>query len=184
MSFSMEVPENQPLMSYGTDDTEWNSFCQALERIPKGFDVPMIIGGEEVRSSERMESIDPSTGDVFCTTQKAEAEHTRMAIDAAMCAKDGWAALPPENRILKFRDLEQILLDRRHEICAVVQRNNRLVVNSRMDVFVICAAILPANGKSRYLEILHKRSSHIVLGAQRIRCAENNIRPAVLECPY
>lgn len=119
MSFSMEIPENQPLMAYGSDDAEWNGFCQALERIPKGFDVPMIIGGEEVRSSERMESIDPSTGEVFCTTQKAEADHTRMAIDAALNAKDAWAALPAENRILKFRDLEQILIDRRHEICAV-----------------------------------------------------------------
>jgi type I restriction enzyme R subunit len=58
-----------------------------------------------------MESVDPSTGEVFCTTQKATAEHAQMAIDAALRAKDGWMALPHENRIQKFRDLEDILIE-------------------------------------------------------------------------
>lgn len=119
MNISMKKPQNQPLIAYGTDDKEWSAFQQAVAKIPKGFDVPMIIDGEDVRSSGRIQSIDPTSGEVFCTTQKATAQDARKAIEAAMRAKDAWAALPPENRMLKFRDLEQVLFDRRYEICAV-----------------------------------------------------------------
>jgi 1-pyrroline-5-carboxylate dehydrogenase len=119
MNLSINKPQNEPLIAYTKSEEDWQSFQRALERIPKGFDVPMIIGGEDVRSSDRMDSVDPSTGEVFCTAQKATSDHTRMAIDAALKAKDDWANLPAENRIQKFRDLEKILIERRHEICAV-----------------------------------------------------------------
>ena len=55
----------------------------------------MIIGGEEVRSKEKIESIDPSTGEVFCLAQKATAEHATAAIEAALRAKESWAASRP-----------------------------------------------------------------------------------------
>ncbi|MFB3908304.1 MAG: aldehyde dehydrogenase family protein [Candidatus Eisenbacteria bacterium] len=119
MNLSLKKPQNQPLIPYGTSDAEWEAFRKAVSRTPRGMDVPMIIGGEEVRSSEKIQSLNPSTGEVFCTAQKATAEHTRLAIEAALKAKESWASLPPENRILKFRDLEAILYERRHEICAV-----------------------------------------------------------------
>ena len=119
MNLSLKKPQNQPLMAYATDDAEWKAFQEAVARTPRGFDVPMTIGGEEVRSTERIESIDPSTGEVFCTAQRASPSHAQAAIDAALRAKDAWAALPPESRMAKLRDLEHILYDRRHEICAV-----------------------------------------------------------------
>lgn len=119
MNLSIKKPQNQPLIPYATNDEEWKRFQAAVERIPRGFDVPMVIGGEEARSRDRMESIDPSTGEVFCTTQKATAKDAERAIEAALQAKESWASLPMENRIQKFRDLEQILYERRHEICAV-----------------------------------------------------------------
>lgn len=122
MNISMKKPRNEPSIAYGGDDREWGAFTEAVGRIPAGFDVPMVIDGREVRSSGRIESLDPSTGKIFCTAQKATAEHAEMAIEAALRAKEGWASLPPENRILKFRDLEAILIDRRHEICAVAAK--------------------------------------------------------------
>ena len=63
-------------------------------------------------------------------------------------------------------------------ISTVVKRNNRLMVDRSMDVFVIGRAIFPADGKDRYLKILHQRRGNIILRAQRIGCAENGIRTA------
>jgi 1-pyrroline-5-carboxylate dehydrogenase len=119
MNLSITKPENQPLIDYRGNDAEWKAFQEALKRIPRDFDVPMIIGGQEVRTSEKVSSIDPSTGKVFCTAQKASRKEAEAAIQAALEAKESWASLPPENRIQKFRDLEQVLYERRHEICAV-----------------------------------------------------------------
>lgn len=119
MNLSILKPKNQPLTDYRGNDAEWSQFQKALKGIPKGLDVPMILGGKEVYTDEKLESIDPSTGDVFCTAQQATVKHTERAIEAATAAKAGWAALPIETRMQKFRDLEWLLHQRRHEICAV-----------------------------------------------------------------
>ena len=70
MTLSIPKPQNQALIDYRGNDTDWGAFQDGLKGIPKGMDVPMIIGGEEVFSSDKIESIDPSTGEVFCTGQK------------------------------------------------------------------------------------------------------------------
>ena len=119
MTLSIPKPQNQALIDYRGNDTDWGAFQDGLKGIPKGMDVPMIIGGEEVFSSDKIESIDPSTGEVFCTGQKGTAEHADQAIKAAIAAKEAWAALSIEARVQKFRDLEWLLHQRRHEICAV-----------------------------------------------------------------
>ncbi|MBU1701490.1 MAG: aldehyde dehydrogenase family protein [Candidatus Eisenbacteria bacterium] len=119
MNLSLRRPENQPLIDYRGDDAAWKKYQEALKGIPKDFDVPMIIGGQEIRTAEKIESFDPSTNKLFCTAQKATRRETDMAIEAALGAKAAWASLPPENRILKFLDLAQVLYNRRHEICAV-----------------------------------------------------------------
>jgi 1-pyrroline-5-carboxylate dehydrogenase len=119
MNLSLRKPENQPLIDYRGDDAEWSAFQAALKKIPRDFEVPMIIGGEEVRTSGKIDSIDPSTGKLFCRAQKATRREAEMAIEAALAAKKDWAGLPPEHRIHKLRDLEHVLHERRHEICAV-----------------------------------------------------------------
>jgi 1-pyrroline-5-carboxylate dehydrogenase len=119
LNISIRKPANQPPIDYRADDVQWSAFEKALAGIPKNFEVPMVIGGEEVRSKEKIESIDPSTGKVFCLAQKATSEHANAAIAAAMKAKESWARIPVEARAQKFRDLEWLLYQRRHEIMAV-----------------------------------------------------------------
>jgi len=119
MNLSLSKPENQSLIDYRSSDHEWKKFQQALQKMPEHFDVPMIINAEEVSVAERFDSLNPATGEVFCQAQKGSQAEASKAIDAALHAKKKWASLPPAFRIQKFRDLEQILYDRRHEICAV-----------------------------------------------------------------
>jgi len=119
MSLSLQKPNNEPLINYRGDDAAWSGFQKGLAGIPKGFDVPMIIDGEDTFSSDKADCLDPSTGQTFCTVQRGTAAQATLAIEAAERAKAGWAALPIETRIQKFRDLEWILMERRHEICAV-----------------------------------------------------------------
>ena len=119
MNVSVKKPQNQAVTDYRGDDGAWSAFQSALKGIPKDFEVPMIIGGEEVRSDKQEDSIDPATGEVFCTLQIASPEQSARAVQVALDAKPAWATLPMEARLQKFRDLEWILQQRRHEICAV-----------------------------------------------------------------
>jgi len=122
MNISIQKPKNQPLIDYRGNDADWNAFQEAAKKIPADFEVPMVIAGEEVRSKEKIDSIDPSTGKVFCRAQKATADHAKAAIEAALAAKEAWARLPIPARVQKFRDLEWILYQRRHETMAVAAR--------------------------------------------------------------
>lgn len=119
MNLSVQKPSNQSITDYRGNDTEWAAFRAALDRIPKDFDVPMVIGGEHVYSDHKEPSLDPSTGKQLCTSQNATAEQAQRAILAALSARSAWSSLSIESRLLKFRDLEWILYERRHEICAV-----------------------------------------------------------------
>ena len=53
MTLSIQKPKNQELIDYRGNDADWRDFRTALDGIPKGMDVPMIIGGEEVFTSEK-----------------------------------------------------------------------------------------------------------------------------------
>ena len=57
------------------------------------------------------------------------------------------------------------------------------MVDCCVNMFVIGAAIFTANSKDRYFEVLHQRSSHIVLGTKRVGCAENDICSACFQRP-
>lgn len=118
MILSMGKPKNQALIDYAQDDKEWALFQRALEKIPRGADIPLSIGDKEVYTDKKIESLSPINKELVCTAQKATAEHAEQMVKAALAAKKVWAELPPENRIMKFRDLEQILYARRHEMCA------------------------------------------------------------------
>jgi 1-pyrroline-5-carboxylate dehydrogenase len=119
MNVSVTKPHNQALTDYRGDDREWSAFEAAVRGIPQGFRVPMIVGGEEIHGEEQEQCLDPSTGEVFCTFSLATPDQASGAVRAALAAKPGWASLPMTARLAKFRDLEAILYERRHEICAV-----------------------------------------------------------------
>lgn len=119
MNISMPKPQNFPNPNYRGDDAQWSALEAAAKAIPRGMDVPLIIGGEEILTSQKLQSLDPHTGELFCTGQAATPELAQQAVDAALAAKEGWARLPMEARIQKFRDLEWVLHQRQHEFVAV-----------------------------------------------------------------
>ncbi len=116
---SVVKPQNEPILDYRRDDGAWGQLQAAIAGLPRGFEVPMVIGGRSVYADQKIESVDPATGRVFCVAQKGTVEHAKAAVAAALEAKETWGRLPIEARVQKWRDLEWILLQRRHEIMAV-----------------------------------------------------------------
>lgn len=73
---------------------------------------------KKVYSQNKVKNTNPSNGESIGTFQQADASHAQQAIDAALAAKEKWAALSPATRIQKFRDLESVLLKWKYELCA------------------------------------------------------------------
>lgn len=108
--FEPPFPSNEPVLSYAPDSPERAQVKKVLDqRMATQIDIPMVIGGKPVTTSEKV-SIHPPH-DIKHTLghyYKGNKEHVSLAIDAALKAKPAWEALSWEQRsaiFLKAADL-------------------------------------------------------------------------------
>ena len=108
--FTFPVPANEPVKSYLKGSPERVALEAELKR-QSGIelDIPLIIGGKEVRTGNTGKVVMPHDhGHVLATYHKAGPEEVKMAIKAALDAHDEWAELDWTVRasiILKIADL-------------------------------------------------------------------------------
>lgn len=109
-SFDYPLPANEPVLSYAPGSTERGNIENALAILKKEtIDVPMYIGGEEIRTGVRI-ALRPPHEIAYTLGYFHEGDelHVTMAIDAALHAKEAWSNLSWENRaaiFLKAADL-------------------------------------------------------------------------------
>lgn len=108
--FNIPVPKNEPVLSYAPGSKERVALKKALEEARSTtLDIPMYIGGEEVRTGKK-KAISPPHDHKHLLGHFHEGEkgHVEQAVQAALNAKELWANLPWENRasvFLKAADL-------------------------------------------------------------------------------
>ncbi|MFT3679772.1 MAG: L-glutamate gamma-semialdehyde dehydrogenase [Ferruginibacter sp.] len=108
--FHYPIPVNEPVLNYAPGSAEKKRLKEVLAELKsETVDVPMYIGGEEVRTGKTF-SLNPPHDHQHVLGQyhEGEAKHVTKAINAALKAKDKWANLSWENRaniFLKAADL-------------------------------------------------------------------------------
>ncbi|MDX2478894.1 MAG: L-glutamate gamma-semialdehyde dehydrogenase, partial [Desulfuromusa sp.] len=103
-------PQNEPVLSYAPGTPERQKIKEALEELKsKQIEIPLIIGGKEVRTGNQVKIACPHDHSIqLGSYHKAGAKEVQMAIDAAMAAKPVWQSLRWEERasiFLKAADL-------------------------------------------------------------------------------
>lgn len=109
-SFNVPVPRNEPVLSYAPGTPEREALQQALREARSGMiDVPMYIGGKEVKGGNKVAIRPPHDHQhTLGYFYEGDAKHVAQAIDAALQAKSGWSAMNWEHRasiFLKAADL-------------------------------------------------------------------------------
>jgi 1-pyrroline-5-carboxylate dehydrogenase len=109
-AINVPFPQNEPVLSYAPGTPERKKIKQALEELKsKQIEVPLIIGGTEVRTGNLAKIACPHDHSIeLGQYHKAGAKEVQMAIDAAMAAKPVWEAMRWEERaaiFLKAADL-------------------------------------------------------------------------------
>jgi 1-pyrroline-5-carboxylate dehydrogenase len=108
--FRVPTPINEPVKGYAPGSPERAELLLELKRL-KQFerDIPMHIGGEEVRTGHTINITPPHDHQhVLGQFHEGGASHVTQAIDAALAAHPAWAALPWVERaaiFLKAADL-------------------------------------------------------------------------------
>ena len=109
--YNIPFPENEPVKSYAPGSLEREElqakYIEMYNQDP--IDVPMYIGGEEVRTNDKKVMSPPHDHQhVLGHFNYGDASHVQQAIDKALAAREEWAALPWEHRaaiFLKAADL-------------------------------------------------------------------------------
>jgi 1-pyrroline-5-carboxylate dehydrogenase len=108
--FNYPPPANEPVLSYAPGSKEKEILKQTLKELKSTeHDIPMYIGGKEVRTG-RKKAIHPphEIAHIIGYSHEGDESHVKLAIDAALKAKESWAAISWENRaaiFLKAADL-------------------------------------------------------------------------------
>ena len=108
--FYYPTPANEPVLNYAPGSAEKKRLKEVLADLKsQQIDVPMYIGAEEVRTGNTMDIRPPhERNHLLGKFHVGEAKHVTKAINAALRAKDKWAAMSWENRaniFLKAADL-------------------------------------------------------------------------------
>lgn len=108
--FHVPPPKNEPVLSYAPGSHERRALQQALaDARSRQIDVPMFIGGSEVRSGITKKLSPPHDHQhILGYFHEGDKGHVEQAIQAALAARELWATLAWEHRaaiFLKAADL-------------------------------------------------------------------------------
>jgi len=108
--FSYPIPVNEPVLSYAPGSPERVALKKALAELKKEeIDIPMYIGGEEVRTGNKKSLHPPhERAHTLGYFHYGTAEHVRQAVDVALKAREAWSNTSWESRahiFLKAADL-------------------------------------------------------------------------------
>ena len=99
--FNLERPQNEHTLSYAPGCKERKALNAELDRLSSEVqDIPLIIGGKEVRTGNTGKVVMPHDHQhVLATYHKAGEPEIRMAIDAALKAHREWESFPWVDRV-------------------------------------------------------------------------------------
>jgi len=108
--YNVPAPVNEPVKNYAPGSAEKKELQSTLEEFRSHeIEIPMYIGGEKVTSGNLVAMTPPHDHQyVLGHYHQGDKSHVLKAIDAAMAAKEKWAALSWEHRasiFLKAADL-------------------------------------------------------------------------------
>ncbi|MEN9685609.1 MAG: L-glutamate gamma-semialdehyde dehydrogenase [Bacteroidota bacterium] len=108
--FSYPMPANEPVLQYAPGSPEKLALKKTLAELKKkAIEIPMYIGGKSVRTGNKIAIHPPhEIAHTLGYFHAGEEKHVHQAIEAALKAKESWAAMSWENRahiFLKAADL-------------------------------------------------------------------------------
>src|ERR1700691_4868541 len=111
---------NEPFINFSEHENA-RAMRGALERVGDllGHEYPLIIGGERVKTSAKIESRNPARpAQIVGVHQKARAEHAEQAVQAGLSAFETWKFVPAEERVSLVLGAADLIRERKFDFCA------------------------------------------------------------------
>lgn len=109
--FDVPLPPNEPIKSYAPETPERETLKSKLAELrSQQIEIPLIIGGKEVRTGKLGKCILPHDHQtVIGTYHQAGKKEVEMAITASLQARETWAAMEWQDRVAVFLKAADLL---------------------------------------------------------------------------
>jgi len=110
-NFSYPIPANEPILNYAPGSPEKKRLKEVLAELKsETADIPMFLGGKEVRTGKTQEIRPPhETDHLLGHFHMGEAKHVEQAIEAALAAREEWSNMSWENRANIFLKAAELM---------------------------------------------------------------------------
>ncbi len=131
------APQNEPVRTYAPGSTETLSLKNRLRQMmAETVDIPLIIGGKEVRTGRTARAICPHQHEhTLATFHLAGATEVEQAVAASREAWKSWSELPWEARAAIFLKAAELLAGPRRDLLngATMLNQSKTVVQAEID---------------------------------------------------
>jgi 1-pyrroline-5-carboxylate dehydrogenase len=156
-TYKTPTPVNETVQSYAPGSAERASVKSRLDTMAsERIEVPLIIGGEEIRTGDTAEMVMPhDKGHVLGTYHKATADHVNMAIEAASRARASWMAMPWQERASVFLKAGELLSTRWRDTLNAATMLNQSKTIHQAEIDAACELIDFFRFNVHYMEQLY-----------------------------
>jgi len=135
--FALPVAHNEPVFPYAPGDKARQEIdAQIREFRSTTIDIPLIIGGKEIRTGNTVKAVEPHTHkNVLATVHQAGEKEIGMAVEAAMKAKRDWENLGWQDRAAVFLKAADLLANKYRPIlnAATMLNQSKTVHQAEID---------------------------------------------------
>ena len=141
--FRVPQPVNEPVLDYAPHSPERAELKSKLTEMLGGqIDVPMIIGGQEVRSDTCTEMICPHDHQhVLGKFHQGNALYVDQAIQAANAAKPDWSHMPWDSRAIVFLKASELLAGKYRQVLNAATMLNVSKTSHQAEIDAACELI-------------------------------------------
>ncbi|KAL4896123.1 Aldehyde/histidinol dehydrogenase [Aspergillus ambiguus] len=119
-TFKVPRIDNEPNKHYAPGSPDRKALEDALARRQAPLNVPLVIAGQEIKSSQSLTQANPSTHATVATYSNATTDQVQSAIDAALAARKSWANTSFADRATVFLKAADLISTKyRYDIMAL-----------------------------------------------------------------
>jgi 1-pyrroline-5-carboxylate dehydrogenase len=151
--------ENEPTYGYAPGSPERARLESELSRLASGgFDIPLIIGGKEVRTGRTAPIRRPdATGSALGFFHQAGSAEAMAAVDAALDAKADWERTPWEERAAVFRRVAELAAGKYRPLLVAATMLGQSKTAQQAEIDAACEAIDYYRINPSFMEEIYSR---------------------------